>query len=1103
MKADRFINSLDLIEHSTLITVKSYTELSFDEAMLSKIRSFCLRYNISISFLLSNVYKALLHRYTGQDNIVLIDTSVEEAQKENNTLTAIPYKLTKTRFDNETLFQDLLNKDYIIQEPNPFILNEDFPGKEESYPDRLASEYLYFYYRVSALDEKSDASHDHLNFFTNWFEHTKGCLIFKEYPEGIKGSIYYNKTGDDSEPFKLFASHFTILLDGILKNPDTCINAYNILSPQERRKILFDFNNTQIAYSSNKQLHTLFEDQVLLNAENVALRKGEQSLSYEDLNKYANQLAHLLIIKGIKPKDNVGLVTKRGFEMIIAMLAIMKSGAAYVPIDPDYPVERQAYIFTHSSLTMVVADQVYPVKTLLGDQYLVIDFAEMGVLENQNPGVEIESSDLAYTIYTSGSTGNPKGVMIEHHAAVNLIEWVNKEFSVTAADSVLFITSMCFDLSVYDIFGILAAGGQVIIAERQQIQDVDELHQMLVNYDITFWDSVPTTIDYLVSFLEKEKPDYSYNGLKTIFMSGDWIPVSLPERLKTFFPEAEIISLGGATEGTIWSNYYPIKKTNPSWKSIPYGKPISNNLFYILNDKLQPVPVGVSGELYIGGVGVARGYANDKVKTSASFVPDIFNNKLGGMMYRTGDIGKMKPDFNMEFLGRRDNQIKINGFRIELGEIENILRLSDLIKDCVALVTGDLNTKKSIRAYVIPERQFETSELITYLKFKLPHYMIPGSVIKLDRFPLTSNGKIDRKTLAGLEEESPNGEVDFKATTETEKLMISIWKTCMNLTEVSTRDNFFELGGHSLMAIQILTKFEKQTKIKHQLAVFFKYPTIEALSKFIDENRNDSIFKCLVPIKPTGSKPPLYIVHGKGLHVLEFSNLAASVDKEQPIFGFQAIGLNGIDVTPDNMQDIAKAYISELLLHNQHGPYLIAGHSFGGYIAAEMHRQLKLSGKNVKMLIVFDTNVETKVYKWFEPIPKKMKRQFNNLKIVINDPKKIKRLVKKNQRQDIFPSFERQLESKDFFKRVRDIEQRHETAFKKYHLKAFDDKVHLIKAEQCIHFIKDVEYLGWKKYATQGVTVHLVPGNHTSMLFSPHIEVLAKILQNAIDDNTN
>jgi amino acid adenylation domain-containing protein len=869
-----------------------------------------------------------------------------------------------------------------------------------------------------------------------------------------------------------------------------------------------DFNDTVVPYPKEKTIFGLFEEQTLESPDAIAIRKGKKTITYDELNKRSNRLANFLIKSGVAPEDNIGLLVSRDFDMIIAMLGILKAGGAYVPIDPDYPVDRQEYIFHQSSLKMVVANNDYPLKTSIPQQsFLKINFEDPGAFEDTNPGLNISSSQLAYTIYTSGSTGRPKGVMIEHHSAVNLILWVNTCFNVGKDDRLLFITSMCFDLSVYDIFGMLAAGGSVVIAENKEIQDVHALQDMLINFQITFWDSVPTTLDYLVRNLEHEKKNYRYPGLKTVFLSGDWIPVDLPSRIKTFFSETRVISLGGATEATVWSNYYPVEKAQPTWKSIPYGRPINNNFFYILDERFRPVPVGEIGDLYIGGVGVARGYANDPEKTNLAFVPDPFNPGFGGIMYRTGDLGRMMPDFNMEFLGRKDNQVKINGFRVELGEIESVLNGNEHVNNAVVLAkaSGSGSGNKQLVSYIVPNGKFSKDLLISYLKTKVPEYMVPAVWIVLDKMPLTSNGKIDRKSLANLESDQAPAKVIAAPGTPTEKMLLIIWKECMGLKECGIDDNFFELGGHSLMAIQILSTLEKKIGKSFQLAILFKYPDIRSLAAFIDKEKPEVVYKSLVAIKATGNKPPLYIIHGEGLNVLNFSTLAACLDAEQPVFGLQAKGLDGIDETPETLTEIAGFYLSEILQHNPNGPYILAGYSFGGYVAVEMQKQMSKMGKEVSMLIMFDTDAEKSEYKdWHYLFPRKVKRNLpiyiEVLKSLLMHPlatfKKKYRDISNRAAADRLS----RKNSRNFYLLIKKIKAKQLAAFRDYVMESFDGEVYIYKAKICVHYVDDRDFLGWKNYAKSGVIVRDVPGDHLSMLLSPQVEEFASILQRDLDE---
>lgn len=874
------------------------------------------------------------------------------------------------------------------------------------------------------------------------------------------------------------------------------------------------FNATCVPYSMDKTLNILLEEQVLKTPDHIALRLGKESMTYKDLNEQANQLARLIIECGVKPGDNVGLLVRRSFDMIIGMYAILKAGAAYIPIDPEYPVDRQLYILSNAAISLLLSDSSHPVTDLIpAGKSLNISTAAVDQYHKSNLNLSIDSRQLAYIIYTSGSTGKPKGVMIEHHSAVNLILWVNHRFNIGTEDRLLFLTSMCFDLSVYDIFGILATGGSLVIAEQAQLSDINQLHWMLQHYQITFWDSVPTTLDYLVKELELTNKDYRQLSLRVCFLSGDWIPLSLPDRIKHFFPKANIISLGGATEATVWSNYFVVEKTEPGWRSIPYGKPINNNFFYILDDQLQPVAPGLTGELFIGGVGVARGYANDAEKTAAAFLPDPFNTDLGAKMYRTGDLGRMMPDMNMEFLGRKDNQVKIRGFRVELGEIEHVLNQSEHLESAIVLAKDDQHGEKELIAYVVPLPTFEKKAIVTYLESLLPNYMIPLAWVEMQSLPLNVNGKIDRKALLDVVVPREASRSYTAPISPLEKIMTTIWQQVFGMEKLGTNDNFFELGGHSIMAMQIMSRFEKETGTAFLATILFKNPTISSLLASIEkEGVAEREWKSLIPIKPNGNKMPLYIVHGDGLYVLSFKDLAKYVDDEQPLFGLQPPDLKEVNNTIETMSDIARHYVDEILEHNPNGPYAIAGYSFGGYIAVEMVRQLTALGKEVKMLGILDTDAENHFYN--KPLRaifrKKISRQLPKLIWLIRSFFKhpstalnyqfslfLKRLRKTGYSLGLI----KKPKLDEAYTRIQLINQKHQAAFKAYHLLPFDNFVHLFKAKKRVYFVDDFKYLGWRKYAKKGVKVFDVPGDHETMLHQPNVIEFGKTLQDALDNS--
>ncbi|EFM11229.1 amino acid adenylation domain protein [Paenibacillus curdlanolyticus YK9] len=645
--------------------------------------------------------------------------------------------------------------------------------------------------------------------------------------------IKYAKAFFDESEIQTAFELYVRVLRQLAADPAMSLRDLPLLSESEQKRIVYDFNDTETDYARTATLHQLLEEQTAKTPRHIALKQDGSTLTYAELNQRANQIARLLVDRGVQSGDRVGLIAERGFDMIAGMYAILKAGAAYVPIDPAYPDSRKAYIASNAEIAALLADRDYGLGL---DNTIVLADGAHAAYEDANLSLDKDANDLAYIIYTSGSTGVPKGVMIEHHAAVNLVQWVNERFEVGERDTLLFITSMCFDLSVYDIFGTLACGGQIVIARQEQVQNHEELMRLMREERITFWDSVPSTMNHLVNMIRQEEPDFLQHELRLVFMSGDWIPVPLPDAIRDFFPNAEVIALGGATEATVWSNYYPVQpgSVSKTQTSIPYGQPMNNNYFYILNDDKRPVPFGVAGELYIGGVGVARGYMNDEAKTATAFVPNPFRNGAQERMYRTGDLGRMLPSGQMEFLGRKDHQVKIRGFRVELGEIESQLVQHPDVREVVVLAKQDDQGNAYLCAYIAAGEPLTAQQLREHLSGRLPGYMIPSAFVQLERLPLTSNGKIDRKALPEPEHGADMGTAYTAPRTATERQLAKIWTDVLGVDKVGVHDHFFEIGGHSLRATSLATKVHKAMGVSFPLRHVFEYPTLEQMAEAID-----------------------------------------------------------------------------------------------------------------------------------------------------------------------------------------------------------------------------------------------------------------------------
>ncbi len=724
-------------------------------------------------------------------------------------------------------FDQIVNELRFSREPGRSVLFDVMIVSEDFHDEGLDPYFVNAFTVESEIPDQSFSANKYdLTFYFHTTDPSISCTI------GYDASLYREETVTN------MAGHLINLLNALVSTPRSPVGMHNYLSVEEQEAILFQFNHTVTPYSHSATLHGLFEEKAAASPQQEAVRWHDWSMSYSDLQQKSNAIARKLFQAGARPGIRIALVTSRHPGMIAGLLAILKTGAAYVPIDPRYPAERMEYILTNSESGLILTDQ-QQLPHLLPDTLTHLPCIVMDDTASPEDAAmtwpAVDPRSLAYVIYTSGSSGQPKGVMIQHHAAVNLIEWVNRQFSISKDDRLLFVTSMCFDLSVYDIFGTLAAGGTIVMITEEEIQNISRLKQTLVEQRITIWDSVPTTLNYLVSELEYSK-SHAQTHLRLALVSGDWIPLQLPSRSKQFFPSMQFVSLGGATEATVWSNYYLVDQLNPDWRSIPYGKPIANNFFYILDEFLHPVAIGVTGELYIGGCGVAEGYINDPEKSTKAFLADPFRQELGGRMYKTGDLGRLLPDGNMEFLGRKDFQVKIRGFRVELGETEVNLMKVPGVEMALVCAFKDPAGLNYLVAYYSGATEIPQQELGDFLGRLLPEYMIPAAYVHLAAWPLNENGKIDRKKLPAPDLSSKTAAHAMRPPETTiQKALVKIWNRILNTNIESIDANFFSHGGHSLGAAQLAARIDEELKITVPLRSIFLSPTIHLLSDELEK----------------------------------------------------------------------------------------------------------------------------------------------------------------------------------------------------------------------------------------------------------------------------
>ena len=637
------------------------------------------------------------------------------------------------------------------------------------------------------------------------------------------------------------------LLDA-LNDPVTWLQAALTLLPQQQVDRRRQVNATH-ADRGQQTLHGLFIQQAILQPDAIAVLDADRACSYRQLNSAALRIAKRLAAAGVEHGNLVAVYLRKGWRQFVAVLGTLMVGAAYMPVDPALPEKRRQQLLQHAQNGIVLTDDRLQKDIELPSHAVVITESVLEAFEGWREQDQLlldrqQPRDLAYVIFTSGSTGVPKGVMIDHRGAVNTIVDMNRRFQVTPQDQIYALSALNFDLSVYDIFGTLAAGATAVLPHEDAVKDPQLWRRDIECHRVSIFNAVPALVQMLLEHHERSG-NLLPKSLRCIWMSGDWIALNLPEKIHRLGNGAvQAMSLGGATEASIWSILYPIHAVKPQWKSIPYGKPMENQAFHILHKDLTPCPDGVQGDIFIAGGGLALGYWGDAEKTATSF---IVHPRSGERLYRTGDTGRYWDDGNIEFLGREDQQVKINGFRIELGEIEAVLQNHRPVHQAVAIVR-----ENKIFAYVVGDAQaLNIRELQQELVRVLPEYMQPANITALNALPLTANGKVDRARLPALSADS--GKPYFEPDNDLERQLAEIWKSLLRVQQVSVVDNFFEIGASSMLMVE--AQWKLQQTIGREIAVvdLFRYPSIRELAKYLSDNRRggDALANASVRAKKT------------------------------------------------------------------------------------------------------------------------------------------------------------------------------------------------------------------------------------------------------------
>jgi amino acid adenylation domain-containing protein len=1016
-------------------------EMVLPQPLLAALKALSRQEGATLFMTLLTAFQILLGRYSGQQDFTVGIPIAGRNRAEIEGLIGFFVNMLVLRCDTtgDPTFRDLLRR--VREVLLEAYAHQDLPFEklvEELRPERNMRygplcQVIFAMQNTPAVPAKLgdlDLSVESVPSGTAKFDLS---LHMSEAANGLRARVEYSTDLFDRETILRLLANFRSLLEGIAASPGDKIWNLPLLSSGERKQILVDWNATEVSYplEQDECLHHLFEQQAERTPDAAAVVFGEQRLTYRELNLRANHLANHLRKLGVAPDDLVGVCVERSIEMVVGLLGILKSGAAYVPLDPAYPKERLDFILEDAQVRVLLT------------QERIREWAEIATSDPENPASTPGPDHPGYVIYTSGSTGRPKGVVITHRSAVALVRWAQSAFDPDELAGVLFSTSICFDLSVFELFVPLSCGGKAIL-----VGNALQLHESPAAAEVTLINTVPSVMKELL-LLGALPP-----SVHTVNLAGELLSVDLVQeiyRIRGRIPGVrKVYDLYGPSETTTYSTFALRRADGPC----TIGRPIANTRIYILDAHLQPVPIGVAGELCIGGDGLARGYLNRPELTAEKFIADPFAPK--GRIYRTGDLARYRPDGNIEFLGRMDQQVKIRGFRIELEEIEAALKQHPDVSQCVVTAPEDAAGDKRLVAYVVPahERASATAigELRDFLKHKLPGYMLPAAFVMLPSLPVTPNGKIDRKALPEPDRSSEGLglEREFVAPRTVMELQLAqIWERILAVPSVSVNDNFFALGGHSLLGVRVISEVLKSLQRRLPLPVFFENPTIEGMARELQSKHAHGEPE-LIRLAP-GDLPGALFLLEAGIGLCRLAHLLkggpASFASVVPLQG----EIHGKKSELPSLEELAAAHAALVRGQQPSSPCVLAGHSIAGLLAFEAAHQLQREGRAVEMILLLDS--------WAIPPP-------SGVKLKAMTP---------------------------------DLTAVHRNAWKNYKCHPLDSRGVLFRARDNPWPLDALDgCMGWSGLFTRGLEIVEVPGDHFSLLEAPHLLTLAQRFQECL-----
>lgn len=863
-----------------------------------------------------------------------------------------------------------------------------------------------------------------------------------------------------------------------------------LLGAAERRQILSEWNQTEAPYPADKCIHHLVEAQAERTPAAVAVQHEGEKLSYHDFNERANQLAHYLRTLGVGPDVPVGICLQPSINLTVALLAVLKANGACLPLDPAYPKDRLQLMVEDAGIPVLLSDrQLASDLTRTSAKVVSIDAICESIAKGNrvNPENNITPQNLAYVIYTSGSTGKPKGVMLTHGGLVNYITAATQVYGLRSTDRVLQFSSISFDIAIEEMYPTWVVGATLVLRSGDFSLAGSDFLQWARRQKLTVL-SIATAYWHELVYELSESGASLPESLRLVSVGGEKAQSHVLEAWRKIAGgRVRWINTYGPTETSVIATSYELPSSGPLPSPLPIGRPISNTRIHILDDNLHPLPVGVVGEIHIGGPGLARGYLNCPEATAQKFIPDPFKSGPEVRLYKTGDLARYMPNGEIEFVGRRDFQIKIRGFRVEPGEIESVLSRHSFVREAVVVAPDEGQSAKRLVAYLVPVagQMPSAGDMRNWLRKQLPDYMIPSDFVFLEELPLTPNGKVDRRALsvrsvirASAECAAPTDKVELQ--------LVRMWEEILRRRPIGIRDNFFELGGHSLAAVRLMRRIEQQFGRKLPLVTLFHAPTVEQLSAILREDPLPANTSLVVPIQPHGHRPPFFCVHGMGGAVLRFQELARHMAPDQPFYGIQPQGIDGGMPFLGSVEQMASCYVSEMRKLQPEGPYFIGGYSFGGLVAFEMARQLQAAGQEVAFLGLVDT------------YPGKAKSNAVLLRTLLALPLRQQMAYAARKITRYRRGLRRRFDALFLPKPLKAVRKILAAAELAYQPQPYFGTATWLRASKKALRGLDNPQDDWSRWVTGGVEIHEIDGDHGSIMKEPMVSILAKKLRSCL-----